>query len=157
MSDHGIWCYVGYVVWKGQIYPGRHEPLISHELFERVQDVLRLRSANGNRDRIHSHYLKGSLFCPRCRANAETSRLVFSKSTGRNGTRYAYFVCRRSKEGLCDLPALPADAVEEAIVEHYRTLELPADFAAETRALLGEVVADETHPLAGCTQDSNGS
>lgn len=135
--------YIGYVVWKGEIYPGRHEPLIDHELFERVQDVLRRRSANGNRDRVHNHYLKGFLFCPRCRDREQESRLVYSESTGRNGTRYPYFICRRSKEGLCDLPALPVEAVEDAVAEHYRALQLPSDFAAETRALLEEVLADE--------------
>ncbi|WP_327141289.1 hypothetical protein [Nocardia sp. NBC_01327] len=69
---------------------------------------------------------------------------MFSKSTGRNGTRYAYFVCRRRTEGLCDLPAMPVETVEEAIVEHYRTLELPANFVAETRAMLKAVMDDES-------------
>ncbi|MBF6331797.1 recombinase family protein [Nocardia transvalensis] len=135
--------YAGYVVWKGQIYAGRHEPLVSPGLFARVQEVLRHRSANGNRDRVHNHYLKGALFCRRCHLDDQRSRLVFSESTGRNGTRYAYFVCRRSKEGLCDLPALPSAAVEDAIAQHYRTLQLPDDFVDETRTLLEELVADE--------------
>nr|WP_024803474.1 recombinase zinc beta ribbon domain-containing protein [Nocardia sp. BMG51109] len=131
------------MVWKGQIYPGRHEPLVTQELFDRVQDILRYRSANGSRDHVHNHYLKGFLFCRRCRNNGQTSRLVFSKSTGRSGNRYAYFVCRRSKEGDCDLPALPVEKVEEAVTEHYRALPLPPDFAADTRALLDNIVADE--------------
>ncbi|WP_406603522.1 recombinase family protein [Nocardia aurantia] len=135
--------YVGYVEWKGETYPGRHEPLIGHDLFERVQEVLRHRSANGSRDRVHNHYLKGGLFCTRCRDNGETSRLVYSKTTGRNGTRYAYFVCRRSQAELCDLPSLPVEMVEDAIVEHYRALQLPADFVTETRALLTGVLDDE--------------
>lgn len=135
--------YVGYVTWKGQIYPGRHEPLIDHELFERVQNVLRKRSGNGTRDRIHAHYLKGWLFCARCRDEDTTARLVYNVSTGRNRVRYAYFVCRRSKQGLCDLPHLPAETVEEAILDHYRTLQLPTDFATTTRRLLEQVVSDE--------------
>ncbi len=135
--------YIGYVTWKGQIYPGRHEPLVCHDLYERVQDVLRMRSANGNRDRVHSYYLKGFLFCSRCHGDGQTSRLVYSVSTGRAGGRYAYFKCRRSKVGLCDLPYLAVDAVEEAIVEHYRTLQLPTAFATETRELLEEIIADE--------------
>ncbi|MFE3228567.1 recombinase family protein [Nocardia sp. NPDC059228] len=135
--------YVGYVTWKGQIYPGRHEPLISHELFDRVQDMLRQRSANGNRDRVHNHYLKGFLFCTRCRDQGHTSRLVFNQSTSRNGSKYTYFKCRRSKEGLCDLPYVPVEMVEEAVAEHYRTLQLSTSFATETRRLLQEVVADE--------------
>uniref|UniRef100_UPI000685A9D7 recombinase family protein n=1 Tax=Nocardia concava TaxID=257281 RepID=UPI000685A9D7 len=135
--------YIGYVTWKGQIYPGRHEPLISHDLYERAQDILRHRSANGNRDRVHNHYLKGALLCTRCRDAGYTSRFVFNQTTSRTGNKYPYFTCRRSKEGLCDLPSLPVELVEDAIVEHYHTLQLPTAFAAETRKLLEEVVADE--------------
>ncbi|CAN0307727.1 unnamed protein product, partial [Phaeothamnion confervicola] len=32
--------YIGMVPYKGEVYPGRHEPLISPELFERVQQVM---------------------------------------------------------------------------------------------------------------------
>ncbi|MCX4097404.1 recombinase family protein [Nocardia sp. alder85J] len=58
--------YIGFVRYKGDTYPGRHDPIVSHELFERVQEVLHLRSGRGQRDRVHQHYLKGSLFCQRC-------------------------------------------------------------------------------------------
>ncbi|MGW4768307.1 hypothetical protein ACWEO2_09725 [Nocardia sp. NPDC004278] len=33
--------------------------------------------------------------------------------------------------------------IEEAVAEHYRTLQLSTSFATETRRLLEEVVADE--------------
>ena len=35
--------YTGEFVWKGRIYKGRHTPLISVDLFERVQDALNSR------------------------------------------------------------------------------------------------------------------
>jgi len=40
---------------------GRHEPLVSEELFERVQRVLNAHSGAGVRSRTHNHYLKGLL------------------------------------------------------------------------------------------------
>lgn len=147
--------YVGYVVWKGQMYPGRHQPLVTEELFHNVQEVLSARSANGNRARIHNHYLKGTLFCGRCRDAGETSRLFFSTPRSRNGTHYEYFVCRRATERQCDLPALPRETVEAAIAEHYRSLRLPDRFAAETRRLLEEVVTDEQSSVRQMHADLN--
>lgn len=38
---------------------------------------------------------------------------------------------------------MPCALVEEAIAEHYRTLQLPTDFAAEARSLLEQAVVDE--------------
>lgn len=53
--------YIGFVKYKGQLYPGRHEPLISQELFDQVQTASAGRRINGPRQRIHNHYLKGML------------------------------------------------------------------------------------------------
>jgi site-specific DNA recombinase len=48
--------YAGKVVYKGKVYPGRHESLVSEELFEQVQAVLKAHAHSGERDRKHSHY-----------------------------------------------------------------------------------------------------
>ncbi len=44
---------------------------------------------------------------------------------------------------MCDLPHLPADRVEDAIVEHYGTLRIPEGFQTTARELLGQVMTDE--------------
>jgi len=135
--------YAGYVVYKGDIYPGRHEAIICQELFDRVQDVLDARSGRGQRDRILTHYLKGLLFCDRCRQVGREARMIYTEATGRNGTRYPYFMCRARQEGACDLPHLRAEHIEAAIVSHYRTLQLPQDFASAVRHQLDGALADE--------------
>ncbi|GAB2694244.1 hypothetical protein GCM10027089_14650 [Nocardia thraciensis] len=134
--------YLGYVVYKGEIYQGRHEPIVGQELFDQVQDVLNARSAAGQRDRVHQHHLKGGLFCGRCHRTGRTARLIYTEVTGRGG-RYGYFVCRGRQEGLCDLPYLRAEAVEDAIVEYYRELQLPDTFITDVRALLETTLGNE--------------
>jgi hypothetical protein len=52
---------------KGTEYKGRHEPLVSHEVFARVQEVLFTQRGAGTRARTHHHYLKGTLWCQRCK------------------------------------------------------------------------------------------
>jgi hypothetical protein len=54
---------LGYLTYKGEEYEGRHEPLISPELFQRVQEVIEERSGSGIRKRRIHHYLKGILWC----------------------------------------------------------------------------------------------
>lgn len=136
--------YVGFVIYKGDIYPGRHEPIIKPELFERVQEVMKARSGRGQRDRVHHHYLKGFLFCDRCHQQDRTSRLIFAEVTGRGGIKYQYFVCRGREDGLCNLPHLRVELVEQAIIDHYQTFSLPDDFVSELRGLLDETLADES-------------
>ena len=57
--------YLGLVIWKGEEYPGEHEPLVEPEIFDRVQDTLAKRRA-GTRERTWECYLKGLLWCARC-------------------------------------------------------------------------------------------
>lgn len=135
--------YAGFVVYKGDLYPGRHEALISQELFDQVQDVLNARSAPGQRDRVHQHYLKGGLFCARCRDKGRVARLIYMEVTGKTKQKYEYFACRARQEKTCDLPYLRVERVEHAIVEHYRFLQLPEDFISEVRAELQASIDDE--------------
>jgi hypothetical protein len=44
---------------------------------------------------------------------------------------------------VCDLPYLPAERVEQAIVDHYATLKLPATFVAEVRQIFEGTLTDE--------------
>jgi site-specific DNA recombinase len=135
--------YSGFVVYKGAVYPGRHEAIVSHDIFDRVQDILNFRSDTGQRDRILTHYLKGVLFCQRCHEQGRTARLIYTEATGKTKKRYGYFLCRARQEGLCDLPHLRAELVEEAVAEHYATLRLPDTFRQEVRGQLEEAVADD--------------
>ncbi len=135
--------YAGFVTYKGDIYPGRHEPIVTQLLFDQVQDVLNMRSDRGQRDRVLTHYLRGAVFCQRCHNAGRTARLIYTEATGKNKTRYGYFLCRARQDGLCDLPYLPAERIEQAVIQHYVTLQLPADFAQSVRTQLEEAVADD--------------
>ncbi|MGU3500922.1 recombinase family protein [Mycobacterium sp. C31M] len=133
--------YAGFVVYKGEMYPGRHEPIVTQALFDRVQEVLDARSARGQRDRIHQHYLKGMLYCQRCHAAGRTSRMIYTQTKG-NGGVYAYFACRGRQDKLCDLPHLRVELVEKAVAAHYATLQLPDNFIHDVHRRLEETVTD---------------
>ena len=129
--------YLGYVEYEGIEYPGRHEALISPELFERVQRVLDSHQGAGTRTRTHNHYLKGVLWCARC-----DHRFIVQRAKG-NGGEYFYFFCRGRQEGLCDAPYLNVQAVEQAVLDHYTTVEFSDEFKAAVRARLDEALATD--------------
>lgn len=118
-----------------------HEPIIGHELFQRVQEVQQARSGRGNRDRVLSHYLKGLLFCQRCHDQGRTSRLIYTEAKGRS-RRYGYFLCRARQDGLCDLPHIAVARVEQAVADHYITVQLGEDFVTECREKLDAALAE---------------
>jgi site-specific DNA recombinase len=135
--------YTGVVRFKGELFPGRHEPLISKELFLRVQDVLAERAKRGQRDRTHHHYLKGLLYCRRCAHVGRTSRLVFIQAESK-GSTYNYYLCRGRQEGVCDLPYLPAAEVEDAASRCFAAEQERPDFLASLRTQVEGAMAENT-------------
>jgi site-specific DNA recombinase len=140
--------YTGIVSYRGKQYPGRHEPLVSQELFDKVQAVLTSHQLSGERDRKHQHYLKGTIRCGTCGC-----RLVYSRNKG-NGGLYEYFVCPRNQRGNCPQGYQPVDLVEAAIEDHYATVQLSEAEREEIRQAvtisLGERVATAQHEVDRC-------
>lgn len=129
--------YTGIVTFKGIDYEGKHPQLVDLVTFEQVQRVLEAHRHSGERAHRHTHYLKGSLRCYRCK-----SRLAYCVSTG-NGGAYAYFFCLGRHHGRteCDLPHLNPDDVETAIANYYGSDQLQSEHLLELRKGLLEDLA----------------
>jgi site-specific DNA recombinase len=139
--------YVGYVTYKGELILGRHQPLITQELFDRVQKVIASRSGGGERQRRHNHYLKGALWCGNCHEQGFESRMILQWANGHGG-RYMYFFCRRKQQHLCDTRYADGDVIEEAVTNYYADLHFPADLADRMRRSMHEALGDEKRAAA---------
>jgi len=113
--------YKGLVCYRGAWYAGRHEPLVSVETWNRVQEVLATKNYAGEKQRIHPHYLKGSVFCGQC-----GSRLIVSYAKNRWGSVYPYFICigRQQKRTACTQMALRIESVEQLVERVYASIRL---------------------------------
>ena len=118
--------YLGYVSFRGVEYQGRHQPLVSVQTFDRVQAVLSSRFQAGEKQRVHNHYLKGTVVCARC-----GSRLCLTNAKG----RYLYFFCVGRHQGSdCDLPYMLAEQIEDEVESVYaREVRLTDDQQAMVR------------------------
>jgi site-specific DNA recombinase len=107
--------YIGIVTYRGVQYEGKHVPLISPATFDEVQRRLSANRVAGERYRIYTHYLKGTVYCGRC-----ASRLSLSRFKGHGGD-YEYFFClgRHGQRTVCDMPYLNPDEVAVAVERHW--------------------------------------
>lgn len=121
--------YMGKISHRGVLYDGQHEPLVTPDVFQQVQDVLAGRRIGGDRSWKRTHFLKGTVYCQRCH-----SRLGFSRARGRGG-EYDYFYClgRAKKRTDCELPYLPAHAVEASVERYWSTKSLSPSTATAVR------------------------
>ena len=58
--------YTGWFEWNGKLYQGKHEPLVSVELWERVQGVMDGRNASKHRRMTHDFAFSGLIDCAKC-------------------------------------------------------------------------------------------
>ena len=129
--------YAGRVTYRRKKYRGRHPSLISHTLFDQVQEVLHAHNRSGERDRRHAHYLKGSVYCGQC-----GRRLTFSRNRG-NGGFYEYFVCSANGLRRCSQAAQRVDHVEAAVERYYATVQLSATDQARIQAALEQHLTEQ--------------
>lgn len=125
--------YTGVVTFEGVEYPGKHQPLVSEELFARCQAVRRGRHQSHEKTQIRTHYLKGTLFCGQC-----GEPLSYEITRNRLGNYYEYFYCRgrQGKKNGCTFVALQAHLVEKLVEDHWATVELPETTLTEVRQLV---------------------
>jgi site-specific DNA recombinase len=140
--------YVGFVTYKGELISGRHDRLITDELFDRVQTILDERGMRGTRQRRHYHYLKGILWCGQCHDEGVESRMIMQWANGHGG-RYLYFFCRRKQQHRCGARYIAAEAIESAVVDYYATIRFPGEQAARIRKLMHETLeeVERSHKL----------
>ncbi len=137
--------YLGMVTFKGHVYPGRHEALITPDLFNRVQQVIDARVKRGQRDRVHNHFARGMLHCGRCHDVGREHRLIFAEAKNHASQIYEYFLCRGRQDGLCDLPYLPTAELERSLTREFASLRLSPDAIDEAK---GEVQVALKHVLS---------
>ena len=58
--------YTGWFEWNGKLYQGKHEPLVSVEMWERVQGVMDGRNASKHRRMTHDFAFSGLIACAKC-------------------------------------------------------------------------------------------
>lgn len=119
---------LGLIEYNGREYPGRHPPIVSRELFDRVQEMLEQRSEN--RLTQSERLLTSLVWCGRCGA-----RMRYQK-WGDKGDKLSCYSQQTSKKYLirdpnCDNPKPWAREVEQAVLSDLFSRALANDEPGE--------------------------
>jgi len=124
--------YIGIMRWKGEPFEGKYQPLISKQLFARVQEVLKERGKPRKSRQKHDFPFCGLFHCT-CGA------MFTAQFTRGNGGLYRYYRCTR-KQGHCAAPYIQEQELARQIVLKAQTIALPDDWANE---MLGYLTTEE--------------
>jgi site-specific DNA recombinase len=126
--------YAGVFEWNGHLYPGTHQPLVSSELWERVQGVLDGRQANKHRRAKHNFAFSGLIACGHCGCSivGEIKK-----------QRYIYYHCTGYK-GRCNEPYVREEILERQFSNLLGQLSFDDEVLEWVRDALHASHADET-------------
>ena len=128
--------YAGYVTYKGEVFKGEHEPIISEECYQRTMSVYE------GKDTLKSPHLGrsmlgGLLFCGRCGARYGISR------NGGHNAKYQYYCCHSRRKIS---PHMVKDA--NCQNKNWKKEDLES-------LVLGEIAKLQNEPLDAPDQDEN--
>lgn len=125
--------YTGEFMWKGRLYRGRYEPIISRELFEQVQEVLDDRGARRPKHRRHRFAFTGLVRCGHCGCSM----------TGEiHKGRYVYYRCTGHKS-RCPEKYAREEAIASQFLELLKGLQVDSEVKEFLTNALRQSLQDE--------------
>lgn len=124
------------------VVEGSHDPIIDKDLYERVQERLKLESRHPKRNNRGENILTGLLRCPECGGSFSASSTT---NTLRNGKkkRIRYYSCanfRNKGASVCHANSVRADEAERIILDRLReVIALPNHLTKIIEELNGHI------------------
>ena len=121
--------YAGRFRYAGEMYDGTHTPIISRELFDRVQKVLKARSNANRPPENNPQAYCGLLACGECGCSITAEVKTKTQQNG-NTHRYVYYRCTK-KRGACSSMYMREEALDTELSSLLARFHLPRSWAEE--------------------------
>ena len=125
--------YTGRFRWDGEVHRGTHEPIITEELFEKVQATFGSHDRKRGKYRVHDFAFGGLMTCGQCGKS-----IVGELRKG----RYTYYRCSHLGRG-CTQARVREEALEGQFAEVVSRVSLTPEVAEWIRQALRESLEEE--------------
>lgn len=117
--------YYGVIRWKDEIYPAKHDPMITKSEFEQAQKIL------SGRYKARPYYktfaFTGLMRCGECGAGITAEAKTKTQKNG-NVHHYTYYRCSKSVTPHCSQKTLREERLEQQILNVLGQITIPAEF-----------------------------
>ncbi len=131
------------------VVKGHHPPLVSKELWDKVQLLRKKKSSLPKRNFEGSYLLTGILRCPECGAAMSTSRTVNKLKDGSKVTRH-YYSCGRFKSqgsAICHANSIRKEEAEQTVLERIQTMLSKPELLKKIVRKVNDRKLNRTKPL----------
>ena len=143
--------YYGYFKYNGELYQGKHQPLISKHLFDQVQEQLNRKGRPHHKTKWEPRVLCGLLHCS-CGMMITGEEKVKQQQNG-NEHRYTYYHCtRKSKKVRCSEPPITEGELARQLSSLIKQYALPTDWADDLKQRLSKDKTDSAQSVTAFVQ-----
>jgi len=117
--------YYGYFRWGEELYPGKHEPMVSKAEYDLAQGIIR-----GLKLRSQHHHVfafTGMMHCGGCGAGVTAEEKIKTQKNG-NVHKYTYYHCTRKINPDCNEPPIRDSELETQILDLLDSVTIPPEF-----------------------------
>ena len=115
--------YYGLIRWNGQSKIGKHQPLISKQLFETCQFILAKHRNFLTRRRKYNFLLNGHVYC-----HCGTRMVAEWHKIRSNGKKIGYYHCQKRYAPTCREPYVEISELEKQVEKYIKRIEFKQEF-----------------------------
>ena len=121
--------YVGLFRYAGEIHEGKHQPVVSKKIFDKVQEILKQRGRPHHKTKNEPQAFCGLLHCGTCGMGITGEYKVKRQKNG-NEHYYTYYHCtRKNKTIKCKEPCIRQESLDQQISSLLQKFSLREDWA----------------------------
>jgi site-specific DNA recombinase len=110
--------YAGLIVWNGEVYPGKHDPVVTLAEFDRVRAILG--RPGRPQPQKYRFAFTGMMRCGAC------GLMITAENRVKRARRYTYYHCTKRHLGdRCKQPSIELKTLESQIQEFLETVYVP--------------------------------
>jgi len=121
--------YCGLFRYAGEIYEGKHEPIIAKKIFDKVQEILKQRGKPHRKTKNEPQVFCGLLRCGTC-GMMITGEYRIKKQKNGNEHHYIYYHCTKKNKSIkCSEPCIRQEELNKQISFLLQKFSLRQDWA----------------------------
>ena len=142
--------YFGHFKYSGEMYEGKHTPIVSKELFDNVQKVLALRSRANKKVTNEPQAFCGLLKCSECGCSITAEEKTKHQKNG-NVHQYVYYRCTK-KRGACSSDYVRQEELDSQLSELLSRFHLPREWVEELNKMADRDAQEASQSAAASVQ-----
>ena len=146
--------YVGLFRYAGEVHEGKHQPIVSKKIFDRVQEILKQRGRPRHKTKNKPQVFCGLLRCGTC-GMMITGEYKVKKQKNGNVHEYVYYRCTKKRKNFkCPEPCIRQEKLDHQLSSLLQKFSLKSDWAAEMRKMLEKDKAETAQSATAFIQEA---